>query len=223
MKQVIEIWKTFEILRPYMFVLLCSDTLILFTPSSQGSCTWKKLLITVNTLTDLIVLCPFPAEESSCFWEKLHKTELNEPCCDSQGICHLPGCEAQLKQEQRAPKGGWEAPSVWIEPGNNSHIKCAKGPKLWCQSTNSLCVLLHLHQGDFHGHPDRSRDVSALLFQSASRIPHSLKRKEGKFCRGGKNETVLGITLTRKDFFLNVVLVNEVKWLADHSAMNLDV
>lgn len=106
MKEVIETWKTFEILRSCMPVLLCSDTLILFIPSSQGSCTWKKLLITVNTWADLISLCPLPAEESSSFWKKLYKSELKEPCCESQGVCHLPGCEAQLKQEHRAPKSG---------------------------------------------------------------------------------------------------------------------
>lgn len=192
MKEVIEMWKTFEILRSCMSVLLCSDKLILFISSSQESFTWKKLLITVNTWTDLILLCPFPAEESSFFWEKLYKTELNKSSCESQGVCHLPGCDAQLKHEQRAPERGWETPALWTKPGNNSHIKCYQGPKKGSEGTRAQTACVYW-SGSTRMIPQSPKQVkrcvcTALLFQSASRIPQSLKWEEGKWCRRGKEK-----------------------------------
>lgn len=189
-----------------MSVLVCSDRLILFISSSHGFCTWKKLLITVNTLADLILMCPFPAEESSSVWKKLHKTEQNKSCCESQGVCHLPGCEAQLNK-------------------NRGLLKVAERPLL-CEQSHEIRVLASVTRGQRSGQREHEHKQSMCAGPSApdfmvtetgqemcvcTFVPVSLQspsasaKRRRKMMQGGKGrgptETVLGITLTRKGFF----------------------
>lgn len=155
---------------------------------------------------------------------KPYLNEQNQSSSQSQGLCHLPGCEARLKKEQRAPKSSWKAHDTWIEPGNNWVI-----PSVLKEQRSGVRVNKNAEQAvcrgptstDFCGHPGRSRDV-CLHFQPPQSL--SLNGEEGKWCRGGKKSewnNTWNPTKQQVCGFLKMVVVDEGKWLASHNVIAL--